>query len=187
MSNTIEFTDRYDALGIPRPSLLTVCREHCEGTGYVPVFLAEGRTRTETPMSILMDDEQDPRLAAAWLAAETESPTDDGWHFVKCPDCDGTGRTKGFWPRLRQVGFWLHKKWEFTRHHVLGRPYTAGTAAHALMMQRDALEHSPSAFEVGSGPQPWDGLTPYGDRLDVPHPWWWNRRSALRVLLGRVR
>jgi len=178
---TIEFTDRYSALGIKRPNLLTMCRAHCEATGYVPVFLAEGSARTETPSAILMEDEQDPRLVAAWQEAEQAHPTDDGWHFVTCPDCKGTGRTRGFWPRFRQVGFWLRKKAEFARSHVVAKPYTSGTAALALMMQRDAAM---SAFEVGSGPQPWDGMTPYGDRLDVPRPWWWNRRIALRVLIG---
>lgn len=181
MTEQIEFTDRYDALGIPRPSLLTMCRGDCEATGYVPVFLAEGGTRTETPSTIRTEDERDPRLVAAWRAAEWVQPTDDGWHFVACPDCGGTGRTRGFWPRLRQVGFWLRKKREFARHHVLARPYTSGTAALVLAMQRDA---SMEAFEVGSERQ--RGLTPYGDRLDVPHPWLWNRRIALCVLFGRV-
>lgn len=31
------FTDRYDAMGLPSPSLYTMCHGQCEGTGVVPV------------------------------------------------------------------------------------------------------------------------------------------------------
>jgi hypothetical protein len=86
-----ESTDRYDALGVPRPHPRIMCRAQCEGTGYVPVFLAEGRAYLETPSAVVMEDDQDPRLVAAWRQAEAEQPTDDGWHFVECPDCGGTG------------------------------------------------------------------------------------------------
>ena len=33
---TIEFTDRYKALGIPYPDPETMCKGHCEGTGVYP-------------------------------------------------------------------------------------------------------------------------------------------------------
>lgn len=68
------FTDRYQALGIPYPDPATMCKGECEGTGWVPVKA------------------DDSRYAAAWAAAEAKEPTDDGWHFVKCLDCDGTGK-----------------------------------------------------------------------------------------------
>lgn len=182
MSTQIEFTDRYDALGIKPPSLLTMCRGQCEATGMIPVFLAEGAAYVEDATRVRLPDETDPELIARWRAAEERDPADDGWHFVRCPACEGTGRTRGFGPRLRQVGFWASKKWDFARRHVIARPYTAGTAAHVLAMQQRAPS---SAFEVGGEEPPWQGLTAYADRLDVPHPWWWNRRIALRVLLGR--
>lgn len=51
-----------------------MCEGLCEGMGCVPI--ARG--------------EDDPRFAALWLAAEARKPTDDGWHFVVCPDCNGT-------------------------------------------------------------------------------------------------
>ena len=34
----------------------------------------------------------DYELVAAWEAAEIENPCDDGWHFVRCPDCGGSGK-----------------------------------------------------------------------------------------------
>jgi hypothetical protein len=70
----IEFSDRYSATGTPYPDLDTVCTGHCEGMGCVPVERNDG----------------DPRFRALWEEAEKRSPTDDGWHFVVCPDCNGT-------------------------------------------------------------------------------------------------
>ena len=71
-------TDRYQALGIPYPDPETVCAGQCEGTGYVPIKVTDMRE----PWHSL------------WLKAEAEKPTDDGWHFVKCPDCGGTGKRR---------------------------------------------------------------------------------------------
>jgi len=73
-----EFTDRYQALGIPYPDPKTMCKGQCEGTGWVPIG---------------QDDMEEP-FRALWLEAEANKPTDDGTHFVKCPDCDGTGKKK---------------------------------------------------------------------------------------------
>jgi hypothetical protein len=70
-----EFTDRYKASGIPYPDPETMCPGQCEGTGSVPV----ARDDIEEPFHTL------------WLEAEVKNPSDDGWHFVKCPDCNGTG------------------------------------------------------------------------------------------------
>jgi hypothetical protein len=72
----IEFTDRYDALGMPAPDAETMCEDQCEGTGFVPV----GRNDLEEPWATL------------WKEAEALNPADDGWHFVRCPSCNGTGR-----------------------------------------------------------------------------------------------
>ena len=71
----IEFTDRYQALGIPYPNVETICKGQCEGTGFVPIAKSE----TKEPFKSL------------WLKKEKEKPSKDGWHFVKCPDCNGTG------------------------------------------------------------------------------------------------
>lgn len=69
--------DRYSALGIPGPDPATVCRGPCEGTGFVPVR------------------EDDTEYGDDWKLAEAKSATDDGWHFVACHACKGTGRRPG--------------------------------------------------------------------------------------------
>lgn len=74
----IECTDRYKALGIPYPDPKTMCQGQCEGTGWVPIG---------------SDDMEEP-WRSLWLAAEAKQHADDGDHFVKCPDCGGTGKRK---------------------------------------------------------------------------------------------
>jgi hypothetical protein len=77
-----EFTDRYQALGIPYPNRETMCLNQCEGTGFVPVN---------------KDDKNDDEGSwhDLWVEAEAKNPTEDGYHFVRCPACRGTGkRTK---------------------------------------------------------------------------------------------
>lgn len=76
-----EFTDRYKALGIPQPDPKTMCEGQCEGTGFVPHY-KDGVLKTA-------DDEVYDKL---WDEAELKKPSKDGWHFVKCPDCKGTGK-----------------------------------------------------------------------------------------------
>ena len=83
----LTFTDRYDALGI-HPDPATSCKAGCEGIGWVPIS----------------PDEQDPILRA--LANEvhmSRCPKEyarymtecDGWHFVRCQKCNGTGLELG--------------------------------------------------------------------------------------------
>jgi hypothetical protein len=60
------FTDRYDIFGPPNG-----CTGQCEGTGVVPI----------------QEGEQDPVFKQLWEEAEAEHPSDDGWHFVPCPEC----------------------------------------------------------------------------------------------------
>ena len=79
MRQPLEATDRYDALGIIPPPPAECCAGQCEGTGWIPVQAQDA----------------DERLRTLWRDAETACPASDGWHFVKCPDCGGTGRKKG--------------------------------------------------------------------------------------------
>jgi hypothetical protein len=119
----IEFTDRYDALGITPPSLFTVCRGHCDGIGAVPVFIdspivsaalkRQGRTIHKP------EDATDPELVALWHAAEAESPAEDGWHFVTCPQCKGTGKRQGRFPWRRNLPNLLAGRWRFFRSCIL--------------------------------------------------------------------
>ena len=70
-----QFTDRYDALGILRPEPEDICQGHCEGVGWFPIKW----------------ESADAELRLLWVAAEIRRPQDDGWHFVRCPECEGTG------------------------------------------------------------------------------------------------
>lgn len=84
------FVDRYSATGTPRPERETVCRGQCEGMGVVPVA---------------PDDMSQP-WRRLWLEKEKKNgPSEDGYHFVTCPTCGGSGRRdkKGGSPR-RRVG-----------------------------------------------------------------------------------
>lgn len=69
---SIEFTDRYKALGIPYPDVETMCLGQCEGIGWFP---------------------ENDETSALWQEAHAAKPhACDGWHFVKCPDCNGSGK-----------------------------------------------------------------------------------------------
>jgi hypothetical protein len=101
----MEFTDRYQALGIPYPDINTMCKGHCEGTGIYPLELKIGISIDEF---ILWNDAHTEvhsikgRLKCLyksivefdkyWLKIAFEKC--DGWHFVKCSACNGTGKMK---------------------------------------------------------------------------------------------
>lgn len=76
----IVFTDRYSALGIPLPDPATVCLGFCEGTGFIPV--KQGKERNA----------EFKRLADAEHLKCEDAGECDGWHFITCPDCKGTGK-----------------------------------------------------------------------------------------------
>lgn len=73
-----EIVDRYGGPNAVRPDPATLCLGQCEGMGRVPV----DKDDTEEPFRTL------------WLEAEKEKPAEDGWHFVTCPDCLGTGKAQ---------------------------------------------------------------------------------------------
>lgn len=81
----IEWTDRYQALGMPYPNPETMCGGQCEGTGFVPI------ARGDVGECLGISQPEEPFLSL-WLEAEKTSPSDDGWHFVRCPDCNGEGK-----------------------------------------------------------------------------------------------
>jgi hypothetical protein len=39
MEGNVEYTDRYQALGIAEHDIATVCPGDCEGTGMVPIYV----------------------------------------------------------------------------------------------------------------------------------------------------
>ena len=105
---TIEFTDRY---GGRAPSWLRGCHDDCEAMGWVPVFVAQ-----PDDTGLTMEDERDPKLLLLWEAAHSKSDeeTCDGWHFVKCAGCDGSGRVSWF-VTVARVPRWLWKGVRFYR------------------------------------------------------------------------
>ncbi|WP_329217230.1 hypothetical protein [Streptomyces microflavus] len=116
----VQFTDRYEALGIQRPSLLTICRGQCEGVGFAPVFIdTPAAAERRGPDGVRSQDEADPELVALWREAEAASPSDDGWHFVTCPQCKGTGKRQGRFPKLRNLPNDLYSRWRFFRSCIL--------------------------------------------------------------------
>lgn len=84
----IEFTDRY---GGRAPSWLRGCHGPCEAMGYVPVY----QIIASDGLPLDPNNDSDPRLVRQWNAAHAELHEEpcDGWHFVKCPDCGGSGRS----------------------------------------------------------------------------------------------
>lgn len=90
----MEFTDRYEALGIGYPDTTTVCKGRCEGCGVYPVFDARGRKAKQAAMTdvfpVTTPSDAD-RLAWTDEHFSVGEHDCDGWHFVKCPDCHGSG------------------------------------------------------------------------------------------------
>lgn len=85
---TIEYSDRYVATGRPYPDPETMCPGPCEGMGVVPIY----RPQADQKASLIQGpDEDDPRYIVLWEEAEQKKPCTDGWHFVTCLDCGGTG------------------------------------------------------------------------------------------------
>lgn len=78
-----EFTDRYEALGMPHPDPSTMCPGPCEGTGIYPQKL-DDPTITSPERQRWQDAHDAPN-------AHSDGPC-DGWHFIKCWRCNGTGK-----------------------------------------------------------------------------------------------
>lgn len=74
-------TDRYSALGIPYPNPDTMCKGQCDGMGFYPCK---------------NDDEITQQELVLWNKAHEESRDCqrgkcDGWHFIDCSECAGSG------------------------------------------------------------------------------------------------
>jgi hypothetical protein len=74
--------DRYTTLGVPYPDPETICKGQCEGVGIYP-------QRLDDPAITEVEHERWLALHNADVHAEGDC---DGWHFIKCPDCEGTGK-----------------------------------------------------------------------------------------------
>lgn len=72
----IVYVDRYSAIG-GHPDPATVCTGQCEGMGTYPVHIS------------------DPQLTDYERAAMAKcEPQADGWYFITCGACGGTGKKK---------------------------------------------------------------------------------------------
>jgi hypothetical protein len=78
----IQFVDRYSVLGIPRPNPETICGGNCEGTGWYPEISRN-------------DQWLKAHLVMAVKSFGRHLFECEGWHFLKCETCGGTGRIKG--------------------------------------------------------------------------------------------
>ena len=85
----MEYNDRYSVMGIGRPDPETMCSGQCEGTGLIPVWMTTPGARMDCRPD---ESETDETLKNLWLEAEKKEKTNDGYHFVKCPDCGGSGK-----------------------------------------------------------------------------------------------
>ncbi len=110
---SIQFTDRYGAAG--PPSWLRGCFAGCEAMGVVPVYVADGDTRRGEP-GYLYKTESEPLglLRALWMCAHAKPHSEpcDGWHFVRCPDCNGTGRVR-WWVTVARLPRWVWRGVDF--------------------------------------------------------------------------
>lgn len=87
----IEYYDRYSALGIPEPDPQTMCHGDCEGTGWVPIY---NDMYFGGVVYAVAEKRIEEKYLESWNAAHKtagEHPC-DGWHFIKCLDCQGTGK-----------------------------------------------------------------------------------------------
>ena len=80
------------------PDPATMCQGQCEGTGVFPQYNREADARAAGQhghASMAADSDMgNPTIAAAWHLTHLEAgPHEcDGWHFIQCPDCGGTGK-----------------------------------------------------------------------------------------------
>lgn len=86
--------DRYSAAGIDCPDTETVCGGECEGMGIIPIFMKTAAINPDyySDFVMLEDSEKDPTLIKLWKEAEKELSSPDGYHFVTCPICGGSGK-----------------------------------------------------------------------------------------------
>lgn len=66
----------------------------CSAVGRLSVFHldSDDPRRTAHPGADFPENEGDYRLLLAWQRAEMAQHAPNGWHFVRCPYCLGTGR-----------------------------------------------------------------------------------------------
>lgn len=96
----IEFTDRYKALGIPYPDLKTMCKGPCEGIGLYPQFIPFKKFKKNVAYlveDVTLEEERlwwESHRKGNYFKRLWHSFKCDGWHFIKCPYCGGSGKSQ---------------------------------------------------------------------------------------------
>lgn len=122
----IEFTDRYGPQGAP--SWLRGCHDQCEAMGYVPIFKS---IREPGVNEATVESETSPGYLRAWFQAHAQPHAEecDGWHFVQCGSCNGTGRVS-MWRSLARIPRWFVRGAKFLLemgpNHSVRPPYMNG-------------------------------------------------------------
>lgn len=98
------------------PSWLRACHGHCEATGHYPVFHRIRELTAEGPATPI-DPQLDMDELIAWSRAHHLAGFHDcdGWHFIPCADCGGTGRAPWL-ASIARLPRWL---WIWIRHGVI--------------------------------------------------------------------
>jgi hypothetical protein len=94
---TIKFTDRY---GGRTPSWLRGCFGECEALGFYPV---QGDVKGDLSVFQGLSGYE---LREVRRIKKERGPSDDGWYFVRCPDCHGTGRCS-WWITMTRIPEWF--------------------------------------------------------------------------------
>jgi hypothetical protein len=138
---TIKFTDRYEGIGRPHP--WRYCRGACEATGVVPVQIPEVDRGPDATLAV--EDNAELLARARAQHAEMGDHECDGWHFVTCPDCNGTRLAS--WPTsIRAIPglirrdlrfFWQHGVIQFSRPQHWSRRRQLATILRVIA-RRDA-------------------------------------------------
>lgn len=84
-----EIVTRYGSGPDAFPDVSTMCPGDCEGTGYVPINFREP---APGEAYFVYSDEDEALYRDAWETAEALEPSEDGYHFLTCPTCGGTGK-----------------------------------------------------------------------------------------------
>lgn len=141
-SNEIEFVDRYGGV---YPSPLTVCAGPCEGMGCYPVqghdplpayFEKYPHMLASHVMS--MHELTDYERGEVEQAIEDDGQQEDGYYFIRCGDCGGTGKIPlwlGIW-RLPKV---LGRSCRFVRHMIFERAHHMTWVQHVRLVFRAAF------------------------------------------------
>lgn len=89
----MKFIDRYSATGTPYPDPETMCKGSCEGMGYYPHHTCMNYMFVNQPTELEAIEQlewEKLHKKEIWRTFGLHYFTCDGYHFIKCPTCNGT-------------------------------------------------------------------------------------------------